>query len=231
MILGQVESIQVGRPRQYDVEGKSGRPWTSAIQKQTVLGRVHVGATNIDGDEQADLKHHGGPDKAVLAYFTNHYKDWAREFPDQSFQAGGFGENLTVTGCSEADCCIGDIVRIGHCKLQISQPRQPCWKLDRFRKLPKLAVRVQKTGRTGWYYRVLQEGIIEAGLPIELVDRPFPDVTIAWASEVMYAKPRSTENDLRLAECAALSASWKETFLQRATNGVEKDASARLNGT
>lgn len=230
MILGRIESIQVGRPRRYDGEGDSAKPWTSAIRKQPVLGNVRVGMTNITGDEQADLKHHGGPDKAVLAYSAKHYDDWKREFPDKPFQAGGFGENLIVSDCSEAECCIGDIVRIGDCQLQISQPRQPCWKLARRWKLPKLAVLVQQTGRTGWYYRVLQEGMIEAGLTLELIERPFPDFTVAWASRVMYAKPRSTEDDLRLAECAALSASWKDTLYRRAIRREEQNPSARLDG-
>ncbi|WP_182867950.1 MOSC domain-containing protein [Rhodopirellula sp. JC639] len=230
MILGQIESIQVGRPRRYDDAGDSAKPWTSAIAKQPVLGNVKVGMTTIDGDQQADLKHHGGPDKAVLAYSAMHYNSWKREFPDIPFCAGSFGENLTLSGCSEADYCIGDIVQIGGCQLQVSQPRQPCWKLARFWQLPKLAVRVQQTGRTGWYFRVLQEGTIKPGLSVELIERPFAEFTVARAIEVMYAKPRCSEDDLRLAECAALSASWKETLYQRGTKGIERDPSARLNG-
>jgi len=230
MILGRIESIQIGRPRRYDGEDDSAKSWTSAIRKQSVDGPVHVGVTNIDGDEQADLKHHGGLDKAVLAYSVKHYDDWKREIPDVAFGMGGFGENLTISDCDEATCCIGDIVRIGDCQLQISQPRQPCWKLARFWKLPKLAVLVQQTGRTGWYYRVLQEGTIETELSIELIERPFPDFTVAGASSVMYAKPRSTEDDLRLAECAALSDSWRETLTKRANKGVQASEEKRLYG-
>jgi len=124
MILGRIESIQIGRPRRYDGEDDSAKSWTSAIRKQSVDGPVHVGVTNIDGDEQADLKHHGGLDKAVLAYSVKHYDDWKREIPDVAFGMGGFGENLTISDCDEATCCIGDIVRIGDCQLQISQPRE-----------------------------------------------------------------------------------------------------------
>ncbi|QEF98308.1 6-N-hydroxylaminopurine resistance protein [Stieleria maiorica] len=230
MILGQIESIQVGRPRRYEGADDSAKPWTSAIEKQPVVGNVKVGVTNIAGDKQADLQHHGGPDKAVLAYSAMHYARWKQEFPDVPFCAGSFGENLTLVGCSEADCCIGDIVRIGDCKLQISQPRQPCWKLARYWKLPKLAVRVQQTGRTGWYFRVLEQGTITAGQPVELIERPFPEFTVAWAIAVMYAKPRSSEDDLRLAECSALSTSWQETLFQRGMKGIQRDPSARLNG-
>ncbi len=229
-ILGRIESIQVGRPRHFDSEGDSDKPWISAIRKQAVCGSVRVGLTNIDGDEQADVKHHGGPDKAVLAYAVQHYAAWNTEFPDLSFTAGGFGENLTVSGFSEAACCLGDIMQIGECLLQVSQPRQPCWKLSRRWKLPQLTVLVQQQGRTGWYYRVLREGTIAAGLSIELIERPFPDFTVAWALSVMYAKPRSIQDDLRLAGCEALSASWKESLLQRAVHGTEVDPSARLDG-
>lgn len=215
MILGSVNSIQVGRPRSYEADDT--KPWTSAIGKHIVSDPVKVGRTNIEGDEQADLKNHGGFDKAVLAYAAEHYDAWNAQFPEKSFSAGAFGENLTISGFSETSCCVGDIMQIGDCLLQISQPRQPCWKLSRRWNLPKLEVVVQQTGRTGWYYRVLEEGLIEAGLPVELIERPFPDLNVAWASSVMYAKPRSKEDDLSLAKSPALSISWKETLLKRST--------------
>lgn len=230
MILARIESVQVGRPQRYAAEGDAVKPWTSAIRKQPVQGSVAVGRTNLAGDEQADLKHHGGPDKAILAYAAQHFDAWNREFPDHAFAAGSFGENLTLAGCSEADCCIGDIVRIGDCQLQISQPRQPCWKLSRLRGLPNLALRVQQTGRTGWYLRVLQEGTIEAGLPVELLERPFPEFTVAWASTVMYSKPRVPENDRRLAACEALCASWKSTLNNRAHADYQSTEQQRLYG-
>lgn len=230
MILGRIESVQVGRPHRYDDEGAAAEPWISAIRKQAVQGSVAVRRTSLAGDEQADLKHHGGPDKAVLAYAAHHFDEWNREFPDRAFAAGSFGENLTLSGCSESDCCIGDIIRIGDCQLQISQPRQPCWKLSRLWSLPKLAVRVQQTGRTGWYLRVLQEGTIEAGLPIELIERPFPALTVAWASSVMYSKPRIPEDDRRLAACEALSESWKSTLNKRAHADYQSTEQQRLFG-
>ncbi|TWT91149.1 6-N-hydroxylaminopurine resistance protein [Pseudobythopirellula maris] len=229
-ILGRVESIQVGRPRRYDDGDHSAKPWTSAIDKAPVAGSVMVGPTSLAGDEQADLEHHGGPDKSVLGYAAAHYDDWQTEFPDAPFAPGGFGENLTFSGFAEADCCVGDTVQIGDCRLQVSQPRQPCWKLSRRWGLAKLAVRVQQTGRTGWYYRVAREGLIEAGQEVRLVERPFPEFTVAWASAVMYAKPRSASDDLRLAGCPLLSASWKETLTQRATKKIEADPALRLEG-
>ena len=216
MTYGQVLSIQIGQIQEFAVVGDPADSWTSAIRKTKVSEAVHVGNTGIAGDEQADLVNHGGPDKTVLAYASKHYEKWNAEFPDMNFEAGGFGENLTVADIDESTCCIGDTFRIGDCLLQISQPRQPCWKLSGRWNLPKLAVLVQQNGRTGWYYRVLKEGAIEAGMKIELVDRPFPEFSVAWANSVMYARPRRQEDDRRLAECPALSKSWRTNLEQRA---------------
>lgn len=219
-------SIQVGRPRQYD-DGLA-KPWSSAIEKHPVEGPVFVSRTNLAGDKQADLVHHGGPDKAVLAYSFEHYAIWNAELTDVDFAPGGFGENLTLSGLDETASHIGDVVRIGECLLQVSQPRQPCWKLSRRWNLPKLAMQVQRNGRSGWYFRVLEEGNIQPGDKVELVEHKY-DLTVAWASSVMYAKPRSDENDLLLANCPALSASWRETLKNRAA-GKEVLSEKRLLG-
>lgn len=225
-----VVSIHVGRPQQFEVAGESGKTWKSAIRKSSVDGPVFVGKRNLVGDEQADQVHHGGPDKAVLAYSLQHYLAWDKEYPEVGFAPGGFGENLTVSGIHEPSCCIGDIFRIGNCLLQISQPRQPCWKLSRRWNFPNLAVLVQQTGRSGWYLRVLEVGVIETAMTIELVDRPFADLTISWSNSVMYAKPRQPADDLRLAACPALSESWRSHLFLRATRGKEADAGMRLFG-
>jgi MOSC domain-containing protein YiiM len=172
-----------------------------------VDGPIFVSATNLAGDRQADLVHHGGTDKAVLAYSTVHFAYWRDEFPDWQLAGGAFGENLTIEGLCEADVCVGDVFEIGACRVQVSQPRQPCWKLSRRWNLPRLDARVKTTGRTGWYLRVLQEGWIEAGLELQLVERPHPKITVAWANSVMYAKPRVPDNDRALAACPALGRS------------------------
>lgn len=221
-MIGKILSIQVGRPRQFAAEGdeRSGRSaWSSAIIKQPVFGKVHVGPTNIDGDEQSDLKHHGGADKAVLGYAAEHYRAWRSEFTAMELPHGGFGENLTLTDVNESICCIGDLYAIGYCRLQISQPRQPCWKLSRRWGMANLAALVQTTGRTGWYFRVLSPGDIEAGMSLELLDRPFPQFTVARATTIMHAKPRDAALELELAACPALSQSWKETLTERALKG------------
>lgn len=216
IIRGQIRSVQIGQIQEFDGEGDIADPWTSAIRKSTVSTPVHVGPTGIVGDEQADLVHHGGPDKAILAYALKHYEMWSAEFPGVNFESGGFGENLTISDVDESTCCIGDTYRIGDCLLQISQPRQPCWKLSMRWKLPKLAVLVQQNGRTGWYFRVLKPGLIATGMNIELTERLYPEFSVAWANSIMYAKPRRHEDDRQLAACPVLSESWRANLQQRA---------------
>jgi len=226
----KVESIQVGRPQHFAAEGDSSKPWSSAIIKQVVTGRVFVGFNGMDGDEQSDLIHHGGPDKAVLAYASTHYLFWSDRYPDSVFTAGAFGENLTVSGLDEATCCLGDVFEIGGCLLEISQPRQPCWKLSRRWSLPRLAHEVQDERRTGWYMRVLREGFVEAGDTINLKERPHPNVTVTWALDVMYAKPRNPSEDARLATLPQLSESWQKSLESRAFSQQPASDSKRLLG-
>ena len=208
-----IQSIQAGKIRSY--RDSDGKTWESAIDKFPVVGPVEVQTHGLVGDQQADLKHHGGIDKAVLAYSCDHFAQWQTEFPDWSVVAGCFGENLTIARQTEADVYIGDIFQIGSCQLQVSQPRQPCWKLARKNGIDKLAVRVQQLGWTGWYFRVLRTGVIQAGDSIELINRTDGNVSIQRANEIMYAKPRNPADDLALAKCPQLSIAWQEDLKKR----------------
>jgi len=219
-----IVSIQIGPVRTVPAENTGAKEWRSGIFKSVVQGTVDVLKTNIDGDQQADMVHHGGPDKAVLAYSGHHYPSWNREFPEKHFEGGAFGENLTIEGAKEADVCVGDIYEVGSCVLQVSQPRQPCWKLSRKWNIPRLVALVQQTGRTGWYLRVLNEGQIEAGNQLQLIDRPHPEIAVSWAHSVMHAKPRSIDDDRKLAQCLALSDSWRQQLQRR----VQKLAAKKL---
>ena len=226
-------SIQVGRVQSF--EDADGRQWESGIAKSSISGAVHVGKEKLEGDEQSDLKNHGGVDKAVLGYSAEHFDLWASErkaigAPDWQPVAGTFGENLTIAGQNETSVCVGDVYQVGTCTLEVSQPRQPCWKLSRRWQIPKLAVHVQKNGRTGWYFRVISEGEIQKGDGIELLRRPNPDWTVSRAHRVMHAKPRNPSDDLELSQCPALSNSWSEQLAKRAKNAIEKSESARLFG-
>lgn len=212
-------SIQVGTPRTYSGTFGDGAPaeWTTAFVKEPVAGPVLVQAAQIAGDGQADLENHGGPDKAVLAYSADHYPLWRAELVEPELPRGGFGENLTISGLTEETICLGDVWSIGTVRFEVSQPRQPCWKLARRWNRPWLPKRVIETGRTGWYMRVVAPGTIAAGLPVRLEQRPHPEWTVARASRVMYDKQADLKLLEELAQLTVLADSWRATFAGRAT--------------
>lgn len=228
-----LQSVNVGRPATRGIAGAADpmdRPWTSGIFKEAVAGPVWLGRTNLAGDGQGDLKNHGGPDKAVNAYPADHYPGWRAELGLANFTPGAFGENFTIAGLTEESACIGDIWAIGEARLQISQPRQPCWKLARRWRLRDLAARVERSGWTGWYFRVLAEGIVEAGLPLVLVERPCPRWTVAVANDLMTGRSKDRAALAALATCSPLAAGWRETLARRAAEGGGAHPTRRLYG-
>lgn len=209
--MNVVCSLQVGLPRTYgdpDARDPQDRPWTSAIAKDPVDGPRWLHATHLEGDAQADREHHGGMEMAVLAYAEAHYAAWHAELAPLRLPYGAFGENLTVSGLTEAHVSIGDTFELGEAVVQVSQPRSPCWKLARRWKVPDLAARVQKTGRTGWYLRVLKEGLVAPGQELVLVERPFERFTVALVSRVL-AAPHAFEEAAELAACPLLAETWR----------------------
>ncbi|HRK32198.1 MAG TPA: MOSC domain-containing protein [Tepidisphaeraceae bacterium] len=212
-------TIQIGQPRTIvDEHGKSeeDRVWFSGFYKSPVTRPVRVGATGLAGDGQADSKHHGGADKAVLAYSFDHYPHWRASLGIDSFDPGAFGENLTVAGTNEDDVCVGDVWQIGEVRLQVSQPRQPCWKLARRWGRKDLPAQVIANGQSGWYLRVLREGTIqatpEAPMTIERVERPCLDWTIARINRLLYHDRDNPADRRALAACALLSESMRADF-------------------
>ena len=186
MPSGKILAIFVGQPKSYgtpDAHHAHDRVWTSSIIKEMVDGPVWLGETNLAGDQQADLTVHGGPDKAVNVYSADHYPLWQTELTLPDFGFGAFGENLVVSGLTEDTVCIDDVYKIGEAIVQVSQPRGPCWKIARRWTMRDLTAKVEHTGRTGWYLRVLQAGLIEAGQTLELIERPKPEMTIAKANQ------------------------------------------------
>jgi MOSC domain-containing protein YiiM len=174
--------------------GPDGVP--SGFVKPVHDGPAVLTRAGIVGDEQADLSVHGGPDKAVYAYAVHHYAAWRAEFPGHEplFGPGGMGENLAIDGMLEADLCVGDVHRIGSARLQVCQPRQPCFKLAlRFddKRLPKAMVR---SGRSGWYYRVLETGTISPDDAVILESRPNPGFPFERLVDLVgRGKPSDTE--------------------------------------
>jgi MOSC domain-containing protein YiiM len=208
----RVYSVRVGTPAAID----DAVPWTTAFYKTEVHGLVRLGFTNLDGDRQADLTVHGGVDKAVCVYPQSHYTFWAHEL-GRNAGPGWFGENLTLSNQTETSVCIGDIYRVGTAVVQVSQPRGPCWKLARRWRQPDLPKRVIRSGRSGWYLRVLQEGAVAADCPLTLESRSWPQWTIARVNELTYARPdllASRSERAALAECEALADQWRASLLR-----------------
>lgn len=218
-IIATLHSIQLGMPKSYGFEEASDAhdlPWTTGFFKTTAEGPIFARTTNLDGDRQADVKHHGGVDKAVLAYGAEHYAKWREELRMADMPHGAFGENLTIDGLSEETVCIGDLIRIGGAVFGVSQPRQPCWKLARRWRMHDLTGIVVANGRTGWYLRVLEEGWIEAGMQIALLERPNPKWSVARANHVMHHRKADIQAAMELAAVPRLSAAWVRELTERA---------------
>ena len=214
-----LQSIQVGHVRSYGSEAATDshdKPWTTGFFKSPVKGPVFVGMTNLAGDGQADLKHHGGIDKAVLAYSADHYPNWRSELNLPDLPSGAFGENLTIAGLCEQTVHIGDIYRIGQVTFEVSQPRQPCWKLARRWRMNDLLGRVIENGRTGWYLRVLEEGYIEPQMPVMLLERINPDWSIARANRVLHHHKTDLVMTQELASVPRLADAWVRELRERA---------------
>ena len=206
------------------------REWSSGIVKRAVEGKNWVSQTNLQGDGQADLKHHGGPEKAIFVYPTGHYPYWQRKLGNPDFSIGAFGENLALQNLTEDEVCIGDIYQIGEIRAQVSQPRQPCWKPARRWKLKDLALQVQQQGKTGWYFRVLKEGEIQAGDTLHLLERPFSEWSVAKCNDVMHNQKHDLEQSARLAQCELLAPSWRNTLHKRINSVGKEDVSNRVYG-
>ena len=211
----QLLSIQVGLPQTLTSQveiGPTQKLWTTAFFKQPVTGAAWVGKTNIVGDGQASSTH-GGLEKAVCVYPWEHYSFWQGELNLPELACGAFGENFTMQGVLEDEVCIGDLFSFGEAVLQISQPRPPCWRLSRRWQIKDFAIRMEETGRAGWYCRVMKEGYVEAGTGVELLDRPYGEWSVSVANDLMYSNGRSEDEVRALASCDMLSEGWREGLM------------------
>ena len=175
---------------------------------------LFLGASGLEGDGQADLINHGGADKAVCVYPLAHYPYWENELGGK-LAFGAFGENFTVSGCGEETLRIGDVVRVGEALLEVSQPRQPCFKLGMKHRMPELPLLVQQTGYTGFYFRVLREGTVAEGDELALERRHPAEVTLAEANRLNYRDKEDINGIKRLLAVPELSDSWREMFEAR----------------
>ena len=208
----KVLSVNVGRPRDVEWRGKTVR---TSIFKAPVAGPVAVDRLNLAGDEQSDLSVHGGVDKAVYAYPSEHYAYWREQLPGVELGWGSFGENLTTEGLLEGELRIGDRLRIGSAEFAVTQPRLPCFKLGiRFGRAD-MVKRFQHSGRTGFYLAVRREGAIAAGDPIERLSGESAGVTIAEVVRLYVGDDREQELLRRASELPDLPEVWRSYFRGR----------------
>lgn len=211
----QLVSVNVGLPRIIGTL-RSGEQVLSGIGKRPVAtDRLLLSSLNLQGDRQADLTVHGGPDKAVYAYASEHLPEWNAELrPDPLFGPGTFGENLTTAGWLEDRVYIGDLWQWGDAVLQVVQPRSPCYKLAMVTKRPDMLKRFVRSGRTGWYLRVLHPGHVPVAGPIDVIERHPAGVTVLAAH--LATLGHSQRDDVeRVLAVDALAASWREALQDR----------------
>lgn len=209
----RIVSLNIGQVSTLD---HGGKPVPSAFAKQPVQDRIELTLEGLIGDHQADRKNHGGPDKAVCVFAQEHYDRFSR-LVGSPLGAAAFGENLTTTGLIESDVCVGDVFSVGGATVQVSQPRQPCYKMGARHSEPSLPDWVRDSGLTGFYFRVLQPGDVQVGDEFSLVLRG--GISIALANELMYGE-LDVEGIEHLISQPALSASWRRTLRTKLARGT-----------
>lgn len=203
-----VEALNIGLPKKEIFHGKEV---TTGICKRPVSGPLNLRMLGFDGNGVGDLKHHGGADKAVCVYSLEHYNYW-EEVLGIKMPEAAFGENLTVSGLKEDDICIGDIFHLGTALVQVSQPRQPCSTLAARYDRTDLVKLVADSGRTGFYFRVIEEGIVQKGDSLILKERDKHNITISFASHIYHHEKNNYEAIEKVLAVPALSASWQKSF-------------------
>lgn len=210
---GRLDSCNVGR-----AQGRwvwQGRMVETGIYKTPVAGAVRVGRLNLEGDEQADRRAHGGEWKAVYAYPAGHYGYWKEALEREDLEAGAFGENLTISGIGESDVAIGDEIEIGTARFCVVQPRYPCYKLALKMRRPDMIVKFLESGRTGYYLSVVREGVIEAGEAVRVVTHCEDGLTV---SDVVRLASGACEDRAMISRALALPmlpGFWKEQIQER----------------
>ena len=208
---GKVLSVNVGKAREFDYHG---RPARSAIWKSPVVGRITVRGVNLAGDDQADRKAHGGPDKVVYAYAIEDARWWEKQI-GRALAHGEFGENLTIEGIEVNDALVGERWQIGTTVLEVSEPRIPCWRLGVRMNDEKFPRRFTEALRAGSYFRLIVEGDVGAGDEIRVVEKPNHDLTIRDVFRIYTRDRAEVERLLAVPQMSESWRRWAADFLQK----------------
>ena len=211
--MAKVEFINIGLPKK--ISCGNSRTMYSGILKTPVSGPLHLGKLGFENDDSADKRFHGGEDKAVCVYSFDHYEFWEKETANK-LSPGAFGENLTVSELDEKVVCLGDIYSLGEAKLQVSLPREPCHKLNKIFNKKDMACKFQKTGFTGFYFRVLSVGLVQPKTTLKLLEKGAQEITIAEANDLMFRKEKRDYDRIEIAlSLGFLSEDWKRGYRKR----------------
>ncbi len=221
----QVISVNVGQPR--EVVWK-GRKVMTGIFKEPVAGRIAVRRLNLEGDRQADLTVHCGPDKAIYAYPAEYYDYWKEQSPQMELPWGMFGENLTISGLSEETVYIGDRFQVGSAQLVVKQPRLPCYKLGLKFGRDDILKRFLQSGLTGFYFAVLEEGEVAAGDLISLLQRDEGQVKVADITRLYHQDKHNLDLLRRALAVESLPEGWRSYFLQRLARLTDSAATGKI---
>ncbi|WP_100638303.1 MOSC domain-containing protein [Marinobacter salexigens] len=222
-----IKQLRIG-----SLERLAGTETLTGIHKQEIES-AYLNVNGLSGDQQGDTRHHGGPEKALHHFASDHYVRLRSELPDPASgqcEPGAFGENLVTEGFTETDVCAGDTYQLGEAILQVSQPRQPCWRLNLRFGIPDMSQRLQNSLRTGWYYRVLQPGKISKGDTLLLKERPHADWPLSRVLSILYEHPLDLSALALMAGISELSPNLKQLANQRLETQQVEDWKRRLFG-
>jgi MOSC domain-containing protein YiiM len=207
----QIQALFAGQARILESSGDRTGIYKTAIAQATVA------ALGIEGDVQVDKRYHGGPDKALHQFAINSYARIIEQFPSLEAAAvpGSIGENLSIADMDESSVCVGDIYRLGNVLVQVSEPRQPCWKINAKYGVEQLSEYIDQERIAGWYYRVLEEGVIRVGDEVSLLERPNENITIDYFNRIKGLHRPSLDELLNLINAVGLADKLKKRLQER----------------
>ncbi|MED1862607.1 MOSC domain-containing protein [Fictibacillus nanhaiensis] len=212
-MMGNIASLNIKLPEEVKTQTKT---FFTAYNKTPQQQPVFLHKTHFEGDGVGDTKHHGGTDKAVCVYPSEHYEKWTTELNLKApLSVPAFGENLTVKGLLEDDVCIGDVFSVGEAIVQITQPRQPCQTLASILCRPDMIKKVVDTGRTGYYLRVIKEGLVAAGDEMVLIEKHPARISVTESNRIKYGFLKDAAKVQRLINVKELAESMRESLQKR----------------